>query len=549
MIRRLFMHFRSKSFRQVKELTATCLLIGMSTAWGQGAGCDEGVIRLPDRNGTIQICSALAAQVPQLSKQLADATRTLGDQQAQMRELMRLVRGLNGASQNLGADRQATLLRNLSAELARSQRGGDPQVRRAFESLSEQLDTLREQMLAAMSSQASAAAAITAIQGSVGDSIARLEFGSAVRQLDEITMRLKALQEQVGDVKNDTQAIRSQVQRIEERDLADRKVNEEQMRQVAEAPDSLLSVRLQLATPPKIAGLPPINSLLQYSFYATNTALTWQGSDLVLMFAQRGGAGFHVDATKLLDQRRVGGNQSFTLQFIEPDGDFGICLTVFDPLRKRRVTWVQEYTIDNKARSPTASPVRPPEIVLDGGELRCIKPGFKRSPLEAILPQQPRAEVEGLADPERYFNFNPTISRNANLRQGLWLIALYPGYIPGPQPFQVRLVFSGTGPARVLDLEQVYGSARNAGEHVRVLVDSMDHRELTVCVVGPNPVDATQSVRYVRTHSVSILPISSTFQTVELLRKGAPRLAPANQPAPECDPPSARKLPLLQAGR
>ena len=165
-----------------------------------------------------------------------------------------------------------------------------------------------------------------------------------------------------------------------------------------------------------------------------------------------------------------------------------------------------------------------------------------------IQERQPRAEIEGLGHPERYFNFDPTISRNANLRQGLWLIDLYPGHMQGPGPSKVRLVFSGTGPARVLDLEQVYGPARNAGEPVRVLVDTMD-RDLVVCVVGPNSVDAAQSVRYLRTFSVSILTISPNFQKAELLSKGAARLVPANQAAPECDPPGARKLPLLQAGR
>ncbi len=54
-------------------------------------GCEEGIIRLPDRNGTIEICSAVAAQVPKLSRQLTDAVKTMGDQQKQIAELTRLV--------------------------------------------------------------------------------------------------------------------------------------------------------------------------------------------------------------------------------------------------------------------------------------------------------------------------------------------------------------------------------------------------------------------------------------------------------------------------
>jgi len=66
------------------------------TSFSQGAGCDEGVIRMPDRSGTIQICSSLAAKVPQLSKQLSDVSKSLGTQQQQLTELTRLVKGLNG---------------------------------------------------------------------------------------------------------------------------------------------------------------------------------------------------------------------------------------------------------------------------------------------------------------------------------------------------------------------------------------------------------------------------------------------------------------------
>jgi hypothetical protein len=35
-------------------------------AKAQSNGCDEAVIRLPDRHGTIQICASLARKVPQI---------------------------------------------------------------------------------------------------------------------------------------------------------------------------------------------------------------------------------------------------------------------------------------------------------------------------------------------------------------------------------------------------------------------------------------------------------------------------------------------------
>jgi hypothetical protein len=92
-------------------------------AFPQPAGCDEGVIRLPDRSGTIQICSALEARVPELARQLTLASAQLGAQQAPIAELTRLVRGLNNVSRSIGTQRQAEMLQTLSAELGKTQQG------------------------------------------------------------------------------------------------------------------------------------------------------------------------------------------------------------------------------------------------------------------------------------------------------------------------------------------------------------------------------------------------------------------------------------------
>jgi len=93
--------------------------IWQSVVIAQPSGCDEGVIRMPDRNGTIQICSSLSAKVPQLSKQMSDVSKLLGTQQQQLEELTRLVKGINGLSRNLSEDRQSQLLVNLTKELDR----------------------------------------------------------------------------------------------------------------------------------------------------------------------------------------------------------------------------------------------------------------------------------------------------------------------------------------------------------------------------------------------------------------------------------------------
>jgi hypothetical protein len=181
----------------------------------QSASCDEGVIRLPDRSGTVVICSALASKIPNLAKQLTEATRLMGNQREQIAELTRLVRGLNGVSQGIGVERQAQMLQSLSMELTASQRGGDDKTKRAVENLSEKVEELQSQLLSALSNQSTYAATSAAIKGPIGDSIAKLELSSASRQLGEVNARLKEIQTQVGEVKNDTTAIKQDIKVVQ----------------------------------------------------------------------------------------------------------------------------------------------------------------------------------------------------------------------------------------------------------------------------------------------------------------------------------------------
>lgn len=368
------------------------------TAVRAQAGCDEGVIRLPDRNGTVQICSALAAQVPQLARQLGEATRALGDQRTQIRELTRLVRGLNGVSHSIGADRQAAMLRTLSAELAKAQGGGDAQLSRQVENLSEQLESLREQMLGALATQGAAPTAASAIQGAVGDAIARLDFAGASRQLQEISARLKALQSQVGEVQSDTKAIRKKLDSIDERDQTDRlqqqdalRKGAEEMRRFQESPERLLNANVFVAQDWEPGMAKPIPTL-KYDLNTLNPALEWKNAKLVLGFAERGKAGIHVDASPLLDLRRVGTGQKLRVRNPAAATDLALCLTVFDPERQRRVTWWQEFSINSaQAAFEIAVALRPAQIAIEKGEQKCIRPGSKREPLEIIVFPQRQA--------------------------------------------------------------------------------------------------------------------------------------------------------------
>jgi len=187
---------------------ATVVLVCPS-ALPQPAGCDEGVIRLPDRNGTIQICSSFSAKVPQLSQQLTDMGKSYASQQKQIAELTRLVRGLNNVSRGLDADRQGKMLESLSADLSKKQAANQGASQQTLDPLIDQVDELQSRMLTALSSPVTASALSEAVKGALGDAIAKLDLGLANQQLVEISERLRAVQAGVTDIKSDTVAIRS----------------------------------------------------------------------------------------------------------------------------------------------------------------------------------------------------------------------------------------------------------------------------------------------------------------------------------------------------
>lgn len=179
------------------------------SVYGQPVGCDEGVIRLPDRSGTIQICSALAAKVPELTRQLREMTEGYESQQEQIAELTRLVRGLNNIGRGLDLNRQGQMLESLSLEFSRLQNEDASATRGALEALVSRLDELQSKMLAAMGDGVNVSALSEAMKGALGDAIADLDLVEANQQLSDISDRLQAVQADVSQIRANTEAVRS----------------------------------------------------------------------------------------------------------------------------------------------------------------------------------------------------------------------------------------------------------------------------------------------------------------------------------------------------
>lgn len=185
------------------------VLVAMSIcADAQQVPCDNGIVSLPyNVNGKVIICSALAAKVPELSRQLSDLAKAQGTQGEQLKEIARLIKGMNGVSQNIGEKRQVEFLNNISSQLAASQKAGNEQTERKISALADSLDNLKDQLLAALANRATAEKASAAVDGRVGDSIAKLDFAGAQSVLEDIRTQLKAIGGQVGEVNERTKEI------------------------------------------------------------------------------------------------------------------------------------------------------------------------------------------------------------------------------------------------------------------------------------------------------------------------------------------------------
>ena len=197
---------------------AACLVLP-AAVWAQQNNCENGIVRLPTGvNGQITLCPAISAQSPALDKQLADLQKAVAGQQSEMKELLRLVRTVNTVSQNLGTARQTELLQNIYARLQTVSTTAQPSPNTRLDARLDDLNTgfenVQGQMLSVLSDPAIADKATTAMQGPVGDAIARLDFTTAGDQLADIRAQLKAISTQVNEVNDRTKDIATSVDHV-----------------------------------------------------------------------------------------------------------------------------------------------------------------------------------------------------------------------------------------------------------------------------------------------------------------------------------------------
>ncbi len=184
-------------------------------------------------NATITLCPKFASQVPGLQRQLTEIAKAQGEEKEQMRELKRFFNGLNSVSQNIGQQRQIELLKNLSAQIGQQQAAGLQQTQERIADLADQLDDLKNLLIEKLGNTSTRDRTTTAVDGPVGDAIAKFDLAKAHDLLEDIRAQLNVIGNEVSKVHADTSEIKQTIEQ-EAADAAQRRKEEEERQKAAE---------------------------------------------------------------------------------------------------------------------------------------------------------------------------------------------------------------------------------------------------------------------------------------------------------------------------
>jgi hypothetical protein len=320
--------------------------------------CSQGLIKNQGKiNGEFEICPPLKAQAPALAGQLADITKTLGTEQAALKEIRQLIRNLNSVSQNIGPQRQGELLRNLSSQLAVSQQGGKAKTKQEISSLADGFDAVEDKLVGMLTDKTTADRTNAAVDGPVGDAIAKLDFSSAQNQLDDIRQQLKAIHAEVGEVNQTTKETNERTKAIQ-KTIDDAVSTNAQMQQ--QGMEQVKKMREQQQNNP--AGFAIVhfitsrqlsrgaNRTLTFSDWNIQAIVTsphmndpLQDANLEIVFHAAG----KKDWTVEFPARPV---VSYSETLAQRAPDLGqqatVCFTARDPQRDQRLRWRQSFTLE-----------------------------------------------------------------------------------------------------------------------------------------------------------------------------------------------------------
>lgn len=267
---------------------------------------------------------------------------------------------MNSVSKSIGDARQTQMLETISKILSEGQSQGREEFKSAFDGLNYRLTQLQAKLSSAENNAGNSDLLATALKGRLGDSIARLDMDTAVLQLDNINEQLKKLKSAVDNVKKDTSEIIRSISTLErnqnrQNDEANRR-RERFNQAIFDSPDNLIEtlrprvlyggkghrrhakVEVELLQPEQrvaMDGEPP-----------ALRALEWATTEVILVLSDTSSHKEVYNAASMIDRRQVAGRQEFNfLTHTDPAQELTICLSVLDPLRKKRIYLTQSFAM------------------------------------------------------------------------------------------------------------------------------------------------------------------------------------------------------------
>jgi hypothetical protein len=297
------------------------------------ADCSTGIVSLPAGiNGAIKICPPVAAQAPGAAGELAQILSNLSSQQAELDQLTRLLKDMNQVSGPLGAKRQAELLTNVIARLGSASTVTGAQLQQRASTLSGHFEDVASQINAAEANPTETVKTNAAIQGQMGDAMARLDFDTVTNQLSDIQTTVHAVDDRTKQIQGTVDAIRQDEQAQEQQSQQRMQTMDQQN---LANPMTFVMVRLGGN------GRPGQSGTIRVGFgHPGMETLTDAKMQLVFSLAGKQASPADVPIPPI-----VAGNQYLTATIQVPTlGDQVIaCFSAFDPRVSQRRRWRQAF--------------------------------------------------------------------------------------------------------------------------------------------------------------------------------------------------------------
>jgi uncharacterized coiled-coil protein SlyX len=234
---------------------------------GSGENDVNGMVKYPGGiNATLEFCLPYASKVPELQRSLNEVAKQVGGEKEQLREIKRLMTGLQAVGQNLGEQRQIELLKNFSAQIVSQQAAGQKNQEK-IEVLADRLDDLKTLLIEKLGNAGTRDQTTNAINGPVGDAIATFDLAKAHDLLEDIRAQLNVIGGKVDeslkqgkDIKSDTAATRSILEHYQAQEAENQKRYAEMASGRSNDPRLFANVNFVIVKMPAYAALPGVGS-------------------------------------------------------------------------------------------------------------------------------------------------------------------------------------------------------------------------------------------------------------------------------------------------